>query len=403
MMRFKRRSRIRIGYIKKEKKSVFVISAIRVKQGGALEVVKDLLTYIDSNPSAEFEYLVFVYKTQLYGSYRNIKLREFRNVPRSFVYRLWMEYVGFYFLSKKIKPCVWLSMQDSTPNVVAQHRYVYWQNALPQRGIKLKDLLVDSKLFFISLLYKYLYCRNLRRNDTVFVQQRNLKEFMVPFYGLANDKIKVAPLNLNHWSFETAEKVKRSLFIYLYPCYPYAYKNLESIIKSVSKDQINDFEIWFTCNGNENRYISQLHKDSEGIQSIKWIGFQPTDRLEKLYKEADALVFMSGCESWGIPISVFKQMQKPIVIADLPYAHETISDYSLVKFVNPKDERSLSTALKNIALGTIEYDRNLFEKEKDLLLDWQETTEFIYKGIHKASLQKQSISINYNIERRIRP
>ncbi len=41
------------------------------------------------------------------------------------------------------------------------------------------------------------------------------------------------------------------------------------------------------------------------------------------YDLADCFVFPSRIETWGLPISEFMSFQKPMILADLPYAHET--------------------------------------------------------------------------------
>ena len=36
-----------------------------------------------------------------------------------------------------------------------------------------------------------------------------------------------------------------------------------------------------------------------------------------------------------MPLSEYKSFDKPIFVADLPYAHETIGNYNKVKFIDP--------------------------------------------------------------------
>src|SRR6476469_10452067 len=88
----------------KDERPVFVISAIRIHFGGALEVVNDFLLYLNNNRSDKFRFVVLVCNKKLYAEVPNLEMREFKLSRKSVFFRLWMEYIGFYFLSLKMKP-----------------------------------------------------------------------------------------------------------------------------------------------------------------------------------------------------------------------------------------------------------------------------------------------------------
>ena len=50
------------------------------------------------------------------------------------------------------------------------------------------------------------------------------------------------------------------------------------------------------------------------------------------YNKIDCLIFPSKLETWGLPISEFMAFDKPMLIADLPYAHETAAGAKYVAF-----------------------------------------------------------------------
>ncbi|KQM36617.1 hypothetical protein ASE59_15070 [Sphingomonas sp. Leaf10] len=64
--------------------------------------------------------------------------------------------------------------------------------------------------------------------------------------------------------------------------------------------------------------------------------------MNKLYEKMDCLLFPSRLETWGLPISETKSLGKPMIVADLPYAHETVGSYDKVQFVNSADPRQLA-------------------------------------------------------------
>jgi Glycosyltransferase len=111
---------------------------------------------------------------------------------------------------------------------------------------------------------------------------------------------------------------------------------------------INDFEVILTIDGSENRYSKLIKNKYGSIPNIKFIGLQSRDKVFELYKISDCLIFPSKLETWGLPITEFKQFGKPILAADLPYAHETVGNYDTVCFFNPDNPYELSNLMENI-------------------------------------------------------
>ena len=56
-------------------------------------------------------------------------------------------------------------------------------------------------------------------------------------------------------------------------------------------------------------------------------------------------------ETWGLPISEFKPTGKPMILADLPYAHETAAGAEKVAFVPACDARAWTEQMKLVILG----------------------------------------------------
>lgn len=358
-------------------KPVFVISATRVHLGGALEVVNDLLQYLNDHHAHEYDFIVLVYRKNLYKNFSRLCLREYTLSRKSFIYRLYLEYVGFYFLSKKLKPGIWLSMQDSTPFVKAEKQFTYWHSPLLQRGLRKEDLKYDLNLFLLTILYRFVYSKIINRNKGVFVQQFAMKEFLQKRLGIDKEKLHVAPLIVKT-NGDTGTYLKTS-FVFLYPSYPYSYKNFRQIIRAAKIAYSSDcrFEVWLTANGNENKYIKEQYRESQSHPFIKWIGYQTPSDIKRIYGKADALIYVSEYETWGIPISVFKKMQKPIITVDLPYAHETVSDYNKAKFVAMHDDMSLAKHLKEAVNDQLVFDQSKFV-ENSGLFDWKEVFEIMH-------------------------
>ena len=69
--------------------------------------------------------------------------------------------------------------------------------------------------------------------------------------------------------------------------------------------------------------------------------------------KAACLVFPSRVETWGLPISEFKPSGKPMILADLPYAHESASGAEKVTFFKISDIDGLARQMRLVISGKI--------------------------------------------------
>ena len=81
------------------------------------------------------------------------------------------------------------------------------------------------------------------------------------------------------------------------------------------------------------------------------MGYQSQEGIKKLYETADALVFPSLIETWGLPLSEAKKFNLPIIVSDLNYAHSTIGNYHSVCFFDPYNTKNLASKLINCNQG----------------------------------------------------
>ena len=56
-----------------------------------------------------------------------------------------------------------------------------------------------------------------------------------------------------------------------------------------------------------------------------------------------------------MPISEAKALGKPLLIAELPYAHETVGTYDKVSFIDPFDAMGLANKMKSIMDGKFKF------------------------------------------------
>ena len=81
---------------------------------------------------------------------------------------------------------------------------------------------------------------------------------------------------------------------------------------------------------------------------LHFIGLQDKQGTQELYDKCECLIFPSKLETWGLPISEFKNSGKKMILADLPYAHETANSAQSVAFFAPSDAGKLADLIKSV-------------------------------------------------------
>jgi glycosyltransferase involved in cell wall biosynthesis len=141
---------------------------------------------------------------------------------------------------------------------------------------------------------------------------------------------------------------------FFYPAFPRVFKNIELLLKAAELVKLDAIEIWLTFSGETNRYARTLVERCRGLPNIKLLGRLTREQVFACYDAADCLVFPSRLETWGLPISEFKQTGKPMLVADLPYAHETVGSYEGVHFFDPENPGELASLMRRLSIGELQ-------------------------------------------------
>lgn len=149
---------------------LFVASAINIFQGGPLTVAKDFLrgaqAALAEAPGKGGRLVFFCHRRELYREFEGpwLELIELPASRRSWLLRLYYEYLYFAAWSRRREVDCWISLHDITPRVRARRRFVYCHNPAPfYRGRSLWREAPRFELF--RLFYKYLYRISLGRNN----------------------------------------------------------------------------------------------------------------------------------------------------------------------------------------------------------------------------------------------
>lgn len=345
------------------KKGSIILAGINIHEGGPLTVYKDCLSQVVEAFSNKFEIIALVKSKELFNI-DGVSYIEFPNSRRTYFHKFYYEYFYFKKISERLNPVCWLSLNDCTPDVKAQVRVVYFHNALPFYKRSLRDLLVLDFIFFQSIYYELLFGINIKRNNFIIVQQSLMMDQLSQKYEVDRKKIIVCrpilPVPPNQ-SCENNPDRNDKLSLFLYPAFPRSFKNFEVICEAamiLECEREERFKILLTISGTENRYARRLMRKYKEVKSIFFIGQQNKDELFKWYEIADCMIFPSKCEAFGLPIIEFKSYNKPMLLADLPYAHETLGKYDKVVFFNINSSAELAENILKFINKDIVFRKN---------------------------------------------
>lgn len=359
-----------------------VISGINIIEGGALSIYKECLHNLVENGYAKANHITaFVNRKDLFKEFEDdITLIELPKSKKSWLMRIYYEYIYFFFYSKKRKIDIWFSIHDITPNVKAKKRFVYCHNPSPFLKTSLKQLKYEYRVFLFSVFYKYLYKINIKKNTNVIVQQDWLREEFEQMYHIHN--VIVARPNVMTKNISNTKRAEKC-FTFLFPAYPRNFKNFEVICeatKKLTENSLTNFKVLLTIDGKENKYSTDIVSKYHGIPQIQFIGLQKQQDLFALYGKVNCLIFPSKLETWGLPITEFKVLQKPIILANLKYAHETLGQYDKASFFEPDDSEELAQIMEREIKGENIY---ILHKERPIkqpyTKNWKELFEIIFK------------------------
>ena len=325
-----------------------VVSAVNFSEGGPLTVLRDCLTSAALSLPPEWEIIALVHDQKLVDQPR-VRLIEMPAAKRSWLRRLRYEWFDFGRLSRELNPDLWLSLHDITPRVLARRQVVYCHNPSPFYRLSWREVWMEPRFWLFNHFYRYLYRAFIHRNRWVVVQQAWLRDEFAQMFGPLPIVVAHPLVSLPMDIGQLAENGQ--IFIFFYPALPRVFKNFEVVCEAAKMLQsrgVGGFEIRLTLDGGENRYSNWLYEKYNTVPGVRFVGLQNREQMRNQYCEASVVIFPSKLETWGLPISEAKLYRKPLLVASLPYAHETVGSYENISFFDPADASALADLMQSV-------------------------------------------------------
>lgn len=358
-------------------RKTIVVSGINLYEGGTLRVYYNFCDeIIQKQLYKQIDFVLFVHKLSLFDKYRSyFEIIELPDSRTSWLKRLKYEYIYFEKYSKDKQIDLWISIHDMTPRVHAKHQITYFHNPTFAHKPTLEDFKYNKKIFLFSLFYKYLYKINVHSNDFVIVQQDWIANSISEILKLDQSKIAVMPAENNSIKCEKNSK-KMTPYMFFFPSVCRHFKNFEIICEATrlldEKGYGEDFQVFLTIDGTENQYGKEIVEKYKHINNIHFCGYLNMEEIFEYYQKSSCLIFPSKMETWGLPISEAKQFHLPLLVVDLPYAHETVGNYDKVRFFDENNSIELAEYMKLAFTEKNVFEKSIYNiKNKKVFTTWE--------------------------------
>lgn len=98
-----------------------------------------------------------------------------------------------------------------------------------------------------------------------------------------------------------------------------------------------------------NECLHAVHRKAEALGllgSITWLGLLDAPEIDNAYSRADALIYPSLMESFGLPLAEALAAGCPVIASDLPYAREVCGDAA--RYFDPQQPLDIAEAVLSL-------------------------------------------------------
>lgn len=349
-----------------------VVSGVNLTEGGPLEILRQFVRVACAILPPEWNIVVLANRRGLITD-RRARVLAFPAVKNSYARRLLFEYRSCRRMAARLKPDLWVSLHDVSPNVGRTPQVVYCHNPAPFLRMKWRYAWMEPSLLLFRLFYSSLYRINLRRNAAIIVQQQWIRDVFRDWTG-GYSRIIVAHPGLRDQQLPIRKAGRPFAGKFIYPALPRPFKNVEVIgeaLRILEAGSEWHSTITLTMSGDENRYAQSMARKFRDLKTLIFAGRMTRAEMECRYRDSDAVVFPSLLETWGLPLTEAVQFALPVIVADLPYASETLGSYDKVLYFKPADAHGLAQHLVSVQNGSCKFpDRAAAPPDQPYAADW---------------------------------
>jgi len=202
------------------------------------------------------------------------------------------------------------------------------------------------------LVYKFIVWLAVKRAAKIIVPSKWWKKELVRRYALGPDKIVVTyegvdekfhqPPTANHKSPKILEKYKITKPYVIYAGSLYPHKNVERLVEAVVRLRLS---LVIVCV--RSVFLDRFKQKIKKLKAEKFVnlvGFVSDEELVVLYSQAEAFVFPSLLEGFGLPGLEAMAADCPVVCSNIPVLREVYGEAA--EYFNPLDVKDMTKKIK---------------------------------------------------------
>jgi glycosyltransferase involved in cell wall biosynthesis len=191
--------------------------------------------------------------------------------------------------------------------------------------------------------------------DQIIAISNHTKETLVQKYEIPSEKISVIYLAFNSNLYKKPKnKIEEPPNPYFYyPAATWPHKNHERLLEAFSKFKRKHEDYKLILSGIKKQKadeVEQIIKSLDLSRSVELLGYLPYDKLPKLYQQAQALVFPSLFEGFGIPLLEAMASGCPVTASNVTSIPEVAGKAAL--YFDPLDPDDIAEKMEEIAFNT---------------------------------------------------
>jgi glycosyltransferase involved in cell wall biosynthesis len=251
----------------------------------------------------------------------------------------------------------------------------------------------DNTLWRQRLYYDTMLPLTLWRADEVVAVSDHLRREIANLYPRFARKVRTVHEGVNldsfriHTQAERREKPEVPYLLFVSTLFPYkrADQAVRAFARVINREGRKDLRLKLAGKdpGEESQRLKQIAHDHGVYDRVDVLGVVSHDEMPKLYRGAEAFLFPSTVETFGLPVLEAMACGTPVIASDRMSVPEIVGDAGLI--VDPDDTSALTDAICRLL-----EDESLWEelreagKERAQHFTWERTARGVWKALEDA-------------------
>jgi glycosyltransferase involved in cell wall biosynthesis len=215
------------------------------------------------------------------------------------------------------------------------------------------------------------YWKALEKASVIIVSFDHVKQDLIKFFGLPEDKVRVCPIPFRDISLQEttpdaagayARKYEAWMPFLLYPAHTWRHKNHFRLLQALRELRENgEQNLKLVCTGGTaHHYHAEVlaQVDEMGLSdAVLFCGIVPEDELRWLYERAALVTIPTKYEAGSFPLFEAMLLGSPVICSHVTSLPETIGDHRFV--FDPDDSESLASLIGRMLADEVFRQENL--------------------------------------------